>query len=253
MYAVKHFASSLANPLLVATLLLGLALVCRALSRRRLSGGLFVVAFSVAYLGSLPLVGGALLRPLESRYAALDETVSLPKVNYVVVLGSGYHPRPGVPVTAALNADGLARIVEGVRLWRHLKSGRLVLSGGAPPNTGEPPAKGYALLARDLGVEADSLTVLDQAQDTQAEARVLAPVVRGSRFILVTSAFHMPRAMRLMQLAGLRPIPAPTQQSVISRGGFRWADALPDWSGMRDVQRGLHEYMGLAALSMGFE
>ena len=72
---------------------------------------------------------------------------------YVVVLGSGYHPRAGLPVTAALDATGVVRLTEGVRLLRQLPDARLVVSGGSV--RGWPPiARGYALGAAALGVPA---------------------------------------------------------------------------------------------------
>lgn len=252
MYALKDFVSHLANPLLIATLTGVLAAMCRGLGRRSCARWLLGLAVIVAYLGSIPLVGNMLLRPLERKYAALDSNAPLPQLKYVVVLGSGYTPRPGVPVAAALSDDGLVRIVEGVRLMRRLVGARLVVSGGAPPGR-DPPAFGYALVARDLGIDAGALTVLSESLDTRAEATAIARVVGQAKFILVTSAFHMPRAMEIMARAGLYPIPAPTDQRIDEHRPFGWHSVTPDWGSVRNVQRSLHEYLGLAALSMGLE
>src|SRR5437016_9603084 len=104
---------------------------------------LLTLAAVIAYLGAIVPVGDALLSPLEHKYSPVRENVALPAVDYVVVLGSGYAPHDGIPITAALDEDGLVRIVEGVRLVRRLGSARLVVSGGA--RTGRaPPAQGYA-------------------------------------------------------------------------------------------------------------
>ena len=77
------------------------------------------------------------------------------------------------------------------------------------------------------------------------------PPLGGAPFVLVTSAYHMPRAVRLMQRAGQHPIPAPTGQRVGAfpwRGFHRW---LPTSAGLRDTELALHEYLGLAALTLG--
>jgi uncharacterized SAM-binding protein YcdF (DUF218 family) len=169
-------------------------------------------------------------------------------VSYVVVLGSSYAPHDGVPLTAALDADGLARVVEAVRLARHLQEARLLVSGGAPPGQ-SAPALGYAELARQLGIGERSLLVLDTALDTATEARAIAALVGTAPFILVTSAYHMPRAVLELRRAGAEPIAAPTGQLV---GGSNSSDLrawLPNSSALRKVERALHEYIGLAALA----
>jgi uncharacterized SAM-binding protein YcdF (DUF218 family) len=77
----------------------------------------------------------------------------------------------------------------------------LVVSGGAPLGS-TPSAIGYARLARELGVDDSSIVVLDKAPDTAAEARDIASTLGPTEFVLVTSAYHMPRAMKLMLRAG---------------------------------------------------
>ena len=78
------------------------------------------------------------------------------------------------------------------------------------------------------GVPAELILVLDEPLDTAQEARaVRAALGGGSPLILVTSAAHMPRAMRHFQAVGLDPIPAPTQY-LTGRG-----DRPPCWAGCR--------------------
>jgi uncharacterized SAM-binding protein YcdF (DUF218 family) len=251
MYAFKKFVGALAGPLILALCLLVLAGVLRALGRRRASLWAVIAAAAVAYLGSIPLVGDALLGALEQQQPALSAK-TLPRVGYIVVLGSGYAPRQGVPITGALDPDGLSRIVEGIRLSKLIGSARLIVSGGAPE--GQPrSAQGYAVLARDLGVPEDALQVLDTPLDTAQEAQAISSLLKKERFLLVTSAYHMPRAMRLMTEAGAQPIPAPTGQRVDSDANFRWRSLLPSSAGLRKTEQALHEYLGLtlAALTAG--
>ena len=82
------------------------------------------------------------------------------------------------------------------------------------------------------------------------QSQAVSGVVGSSSFILVTSAYHMPRAMRLMQRAGLHPIAAPTGQRV---GGppRAWFGLLPTSGGLESTERALHEYFGLGALNLG--
>jgi uncharacterized SAM-binding protein YcdF (DUF218 family) len=218
--------------------------------RRRAASALLLGSAVLAYAFSTPLVGRALLWPLESSYPPLGAPP--PQLSYVVVLGSGYMPRGGVPVTAALDAEGLVRIVEGVCLLRQLPQARLIVSGGARP--GVPTvAAGYARLAQALGVAPEALWLADQARDTRGEMRDIVQRVGRAPFLLVTSASHMPRAMLLARRAGGLPVAAPTGQRVPGGPGFTWLQLVPSAAGLGDSETALHEYLGLAAIYVGLQ
>ena len=252
MYGLRHLIGVLASPLAAALLIVVAAVIFRAYKRRKLAHWLFVCAALVSYFGSIALVGAALLGPLETAYSPLDLKQLSPALSYIVVLGSGYAPYDQIPITAALDGQGLARIVEGVRLARLLGGARLIVSGGAPAGQA-PPARGYAELARALGVPDAELIVSDRSLDTSAEAAAVARLLGAAPFLLVTSAYHMPRAMRLMRRAGANPIPAPTGQRVAAAQHALLRDLIPSSGGLQSTELALHEYFGLAALTAGLE
>jgi uncharacterized SAM-binding protein YcdF (DUF218 family) len=251
MQLFKHCVGVLAKPLALSLLLAIAAAVLQFRGRRRIAAWLLVIAAAIIYLGAIGPVSNALLGPLEGQYSPLRDG-SLPAVGYVVVLGSGYAPHDGIPVTGALDQDGMVRIVEGVRLMHRLGDMRLVVSGGARDG-GTSPALGYAKLARELGIDNRAIVVLDGTLDTGNEARSVAALIGKTPFILVTSSYHMPRAMRLMEHAGARPIPAPTGQLVDPSAPTRWEDFFPSSSAMGKTERALHEYLGIAALAAGVD
>jgi uncharacterized SAM-binding protein YcdF (DUF218 family) len=242
-------AGFLAAPLLVALFGLLCATVLALFSRRR--AGLVVVALACSYLyaAASPLVANGLLEPLESRYEPLVDAAIPKDVAAIVVLGSSYVPRRSVPVTAALSDDGLVRAVEGIRLL-HVLEGRaagvvLYLSGGG--EDGEPPgAEGYGRLARELGVPESRVRLVPEPLDTAQEARIFSKLLRGQRFILVTSAYHMPRAMLLFERVGARPLAAPTGHWIRQGGVWR-----PGWQGLRRTERALLEYFAILAVKVG--
>jgi uncharacterized SAM-binding protein YcdF (DUF218 family) len=241
-------AGVLSDPLLLAFVIAAAGALLLRGPRRRLGGWIIAAGACLAYLASIPLVGDALLAPLESRYPQFAPDAAA-GVHDIVVLGSGYEPHTGIPVTGALDADGITRIVEGVRLARMRPDSRLLVSGGARAGF-TPGALGYARLAKDLGVQPSGLVVMDHALNTDQEAQDVAALLGHSPFILVTSAYHMPRAMRLMQGAGADPIPAPTGQIVhASRGGEQFG-LIPGSRGLRRTELALHEYLGLAAAGL---
>jgi len=249
MFLVKKFIGALLTPLVFASILVLIGCLFRAFRRRRAAAACLLVGAGVLYLSSLEPVGRALLAPLERRYPPLAPSTDLANVRYVVVLGSSYEPHDSVPVTAALDYVGLTRIVEGVRLAKRLDAVRLVVSGGGRTAS----AIGYAELAHDLGISADAIVVNDKPVDTGEEAKQSAQLIGAEPFLLVTSANHMPRAVRLFERAGAHPIPAPTDQRANSSARLEWGSLLPGVDGLRDTQTALHEYLGLAALSFGID
>ena len=174
--------------------------------------------------------------------------VNQDEVAAVVVLGGGWWPDAARPITSQLNQNSAIRLFEGLRLLRALPGARLVVSGGSRNPERPPSALGYAQAARDMGVPAELILVLDGPLDTAQEARAVRETLGGgSPLILVTSAAHMPRAMRHFQAVGLDPIPAPTQY-LTGRGRptslLGW---LPSSQSLRKSETAWHEYLGLLA------
>jgi uncharacterized SAM-binding protein YcdF (DUF218 family) len=249
MLLIKNSVSVLTAPLVIVMLIATAAWMCRFRGRIRTSWALLVCAAVVLYLSSIPLVGYALLRPLEAAFPPLTGEQP-PAVGYVVVLGSGYAPYDAIPVTAALDEDGLVRVVEAVRLVRSLSGSRLVVSGGARQGS-VPVAEGYARLARELGIGRQSIILSDQPIDTRAEAGEVWRLLGSAPFLLVTSAYHMPRAMLVMKQAGAKPIAAPTGQRAF--GPVTWRSLLPGSAGLGDTERAIHEYLGLVGIAIGLD
>lgn len=247
----KELIGALATPLVLAAVLGLAACVGRVLGRRQLGAVLLGCAAAVGYGSAVEPVAYALSAPLEHRYSSLADD-ALPSVGYVVVLGSSYSPDRAIPVTAALDGAGLARVVEAVRLVKLLGAANLVVSGGARSG-GTPSAAGYALLARDLGVAPGSIVIRETALDTGAEARDIVELLGTEPFLLVTSALHMPRAMALMQRAGARPIPAPTDHLVRASLTLEWGAWVPRLDALRATEEAVQECLGLAALTLGID
>ena len=247
MYWFKQFIGAMANPLAIATCLALLALLAHRMRWHRSKAVFMGSGVLIAYFGALVPVGDALLRPLERQFPAGGELSD--GVAAIVVLGSGYAPRPGVPISGAFDEEGLARVVESVRLARQLPGARLVLTGGAPAGRAAP-ARGYALLAGELGIARERMTVLDGALDTAQEARDIAKLLGAQPFLLVTSAAHMPRAMRELRMLGAHPTAASTLQRVVDDGEFSLYALVPSSLGLRKTERAIHEYLGLALAAM---
>lgn len=234
-------------PITLSLLALGLLLSTRS---RRLGLGFVVCSLALLLLASWPPVTDRLLAPLEQRYPTLLELSNDDSLAGVVVLGGGWQPNTPRSSVGRLSDSSAIRLMEGVRLWRHRPELPLIVSGASSDSAVPAVAKGYATAAMDLGVPEAQLRILDWPTDTGQEARAVRDELgEGARVVLVTSASHMPRAMRHFQRAGLEPVAAPTHYLTqhTPRGTLR--DWVPSASELRKTERVMYEALGLLAVS----
>ena len=231
-------------PLCFEILLIGLVLLWFT---RKQKLGKIVVSIGVVFLATLSYgaVSSILLQPLEYKYAPVLTAQSVRDVKWVVVLGGGQTSDPRIPSNSQLSESSLSRLVEGIRLHKMLPDSKLVLSGGSAFDP-VPNAKVMADVARIVGVHDRDLLLESASKDTKDEARLIREIVGQDRFILVTSASHMPRSMCLFKKLGMQPIPAPTDYWVKERQGINPAMFFPNSNGLRNAERAFYEYLGLA-------
>jgi uncharacterized SAM-binding protein YcdF (DUF218 family) len=217
------------------------------LGRVRLARRLLAVALAIALTALSPLPD-ALTVPLEDRFprAAADG----PPIAGLVVLGGSEdaavaHAR-GV---TAVNEAG-ERLIEAAALARAHPTARLVLAGGRRSPRSDQPSEAatMATLLATLGVTRDRMT-LEETSRTTAEnarevARLMGPPPAG-RWLLVTSAAHMPRAIAAFRRAGLalEPWPVDYRTRGAADSGWRPADSLGN--GLRRLDLLAREYGGL--------
>ncbi len=250
MFLFKQTVGVLSSPMMICLTLAATGLGFRMRGACRAAGVLWICAAALTYLSCTRLLGDALIAPLERRYPPLYAAASQSTTRYVVVLGSDYFPRDSIPAVSALDVEGLTRLAEGIRQLKQLTAAQLVVSGGARVGH-RAPARGYAAAAVELGVPAASITELSGSLDTASEARAVAQRLGSAPFVLVTSAWHMPRALRLMWRAHAHPIAAPAGEQAGQEGSDILALLIPSSAGLRETEEALHEYLGLAALAVG--
>lgn len=248
---LKGLVNTLAMPLPVA---LGLAVVgfgLVGLGRRFLGRLLVALALIVAVGASWAPVAERLLAPLEATYRPVFEVVDPGVYGAVVVLGAGWEPDADWPASARLNDSAALRLMEGLRLLQALPQAQLVVTGASRRAGEAPVAQGYAAAARAMGVAPERIVVLDTPTDTALEAYAVREALGvDERFLLVTSASHMRRAVAHFERAGLTPSPAPTH-FLSGRGRpAQFSYWVPSADNLRKTERAGYEYLGLWALEL---
>ena len=165
------------------------------------------------------------------------------EVRWIVVLGGGSREDKALTPEDRLGDASLKRLLEGVRLSRLLPQARLVLSGGDYQGI-SPDALTMQQVALDQGVTRDRIMLETVSWDTTDQAKFLRVRLGKAPFYLVTSAGHMPRAMRMFIRSGTQPIAAPTDFRAVWTP-FQVTDFFPQAGALVNTESAFYEYLGL--------
>lgn len=244
-------------PVLVVLLVAGVLLMrgrtaaatTPAASRRVRLGRLLVTVAAVAFvLLSNKFVSTGLMRPLEATYPPIPDISgrvpsALARCQYVAVLGAGNADTPGESALDLLSASARARITEAVRILRVLPTARLLVSGPAEYHQ-VTHATMLERAAISLGIAPARIERIEHARDTEDESNAVKRRVGDAPVALVTSAWHMPRAVALFQSAGVNVVPCPTDYTAPWDGRFYWRDFLWDVESLERSSLAIHERVG---------
>lgn len=199
----------------------------------------FLFALAWITLLSYPPFSALILLPLENTYPKVNLTSVHPR--YIHVLGNGHTTNPNLPLSSELALVSLARVNEGVTLYKSYPNMKLIFSGYG----GEDPisnARKNAQMAIALGVDTKDIIILESPKDTQDEAIAVKKIIGKEPLILVTSASHMVRASLLFRKNDVNIIEAPTDFQVKQEESL-WQ--FPSSYGLRRSEAAFHEYLGL--------
>jgi uncharacterized SAM-binding protein YcdF (DUF218 family) len=236
-------------PLPAGAFCIFLALFFLLFGLRKMAGFSLLVTLCLLIVFGYGLPARQHLEKLERKYTPLDiEKISEKEqrnIRFVVVLGSTNITDPALPESNQLDSPSLYRLVEGIRIQRQLPQTFLILSGGA----NQDPRANAAVagrVAQSLGVDSGRLVMEERPRDTAEEARLLQPMLQEIPFILVTSAAHMERAMKLFQEAGTRPIAAPTDFLIKNNNQLTSSSFVPTSENLGFSQRMIYEWAAQA-------
>lgn len=220
------------------------------MTRYRRAGVCFTLggACLLAVFGWSP-VSNWMLLPLTERFPRWQESSGPP--DGIIVLGGAIDSEASA-ARGALETDNSAeRLFAMLDLARRYPQARLVYSGGSGNllMNSVPEAPFAGRLLEQFGLSAGRVVLEERSRTTEENARLTREVViplPGQRWLLVTSAFHMPRSIGLYRKAGFDVEAFPVDFR--SRG---WADAPSPFDrlsgGLARGDVAMHEWIGLAA------
>jgi uncharacterized SAM-binding protein YcdF (DUF218 family) len=228
-------------------IILGLIGAVLTLTRLARPGrGLMVTAILLLVIAGFTPLGNLVLAPLEDRFPAWDPANGAP--DGIVVLGGPIDPDlslvHGMPVTLG----GADRLIQAAALARRYPDARILFTGGSANlvSTNAKEADQAAELLMSLGVPKERLILERQSRNTYENAvfsRAMVMPKPGERWLLVTSAYHMPRSVGLFRKAGFPVEPYPVDWRVTSVSDFETFSV----QGLRRTDIAVREWVGLVA------
>ena len=182
--------------------------------------------------------------PLEYAHSNINKSnqKNYKDIKYIVVLGGGIKCNTSHPITSQIGESSLSRLSEGIRLLNIYPEAKLILSGGKTFSR-VSEASIMKQVAEILGVSKEKIITDKISLDTEQQAKFIKKIIADKKFIIVTSALHMPRSIFLFKKYGMNPIAAPTayNSNLDENSPYYY---LPSSSFLSESTSAVHEYIG---------
>lgn len=247
MYYIAKLFWGVSRPGMLLLVLLALGLALLATRFQRTAKGLLIAALALLVVGGILPLSNWLILPLEQRFQRAD--LGERPIDGIVVLGGGELAN----VAAARGVHGLVdageRITEAAALARKYPAAKVVYSGGVTEILRRPVniADAGGAMLRDLGVSDDRLILERAARNTWENARLTRDLVQpkpGERWVVITSAWHMPRAIGNFRKAGFEVEPWPVDYRTTGWDA-RWSLMREPVEGLGQLDVAIKEWVGL--------
>ena len=210
---LKFGASWVLPPGIFFVLFLFIAYCCKKRKQTRLAIAITFVTF-IFYLASTSYVASMLIGRLEDAY---DPPKHLPNADVIIVLGGGATgDTPDVTGTGTLCSIPANRLLTAVRLQKKLGI-PIIVSGGQIYEDSGREADIARRILKELGVSEDMILLENRSLNTTQNAEYSTNILKSRKYkqpLLVTSAFHMERAVVNFNKLGVDVIPYPCDYMV---------------------------------------
>lgn len=237
-FLLKKFISFFLHPYGIVFTLFALGLYLLFTKKESYSKISLSLSFILLTLFSYHPFSNYLVSSLENKYPKYDYSQN---VKFIHVLGGGHNTDTTQPISSHLSYASTKRVLEGVVIHFNTPNSKLIFTGHKGI-TNTATATMNAQLAMALGVQKENIIIGEDPKDTKEEAIFTKELLAEEPFVLVTSATHLPRSMKLFQSLGLNPIPAPAD--FIKKDVLTYFNA-PKVGAFQNSNIAVHEYIGI--------
>jgi len=184
------------------------------------------------YLFSISFISNLIISPLETKYQPINKE-ELNKTNATVLLLGG-------------KESDVLRCAEVLFIYNEKSNKtdfKVVISGDNPVKSEIKEAESMRIFLINRGIATDNIILEDKSRNTYESAIKIKDLLGNELFFLVTSAYHMPRAILAFKSAKTNPFPAPTDFKI--EEDYTFLDFFPDSRNLKKTDLAFHEYFGI--------
>ena len=203
-----------------------------------------LIGIIILILSSLPIISNKFIAYLEKDYQPI-EISEIENVDAIVVLSGMIRVIGDEENLKYEFTDSVDRFFAGLDLFNNNKSPILILTRGKMPwSLGIAEGEYLKELAIKYGVSEENIILTDEVQNTDQEAKAIKEILtEDAKIILVTSAFHMPRAEKVFKAANINLIPYPVDFQN-SKSKTTMMDFIPSAGSLFDTSHFVREMIG---------
>ena len=248
MYSVNKIVGFIVSPIGCAIIGGVLALLCARMRRHCLAKWLGGLTVFWLWLWMTPIMTWVVGVPLEREFLVdgrVPAVETFPETDAIVLLGGsmGFEANLSAYAEMWTSAD---RVWQAARLWKAGKAPKMIATSGRVLETTFP-------LLREFGVPDSALMKVDDARNTEEEAKSIAKMGYG-KILLVTSAWHAKRAKLMFEKYAPQVevvcAPADFENSIVAARPFSFSDFLPDPGVFMGNSVALHEWVGIVGYKL---
>ena len=222
--------------------------------KQKLGKTLLLLTLVIYYLLSTEPVAYLLAKSIEGKIDIEKFEVETENVEAIVVLAGGVQKKDGYRPYHELGEASWRRLWHGIELYKRFNGKIPILYSGGSGDPFDPVsveaelAKKYAIAIgvpeKNFWIETSSRNTYESGVEIKRILDDSFPGVGRHKVILVTSALHMPRSMRVMKKVGLNPIPSPADFTIGSLS-LDPLSFLPSISSFATSTFSIHEWIGI--------
>jgi len=237
-----NFLQSFLLPSVFIFVLILLGLIFFLLRKKKIGKVLLILGLAFYYLFSITPVSDFLIALLENQYPYPPPN-EIESADVIVVLAGGVKNRD-LLLPSALGDSTLFRLSEALKIYFYKREKPLIIvSGTSPIDRLEKESLFGAKFLESFNIPKDKIIWEVMSGNTFQHAREVKKIIGEKSFLLITSAYHMPRAMRTFQKVGLNPVPLPADYRY--ENFYDILSFFPQADNLKKSNLAFHEYFGI--------
>ena len=212
-----------------------------------------LTGIAILIICSLPIFSARLVAYLEKDYK-LGSTETFQTADAIVVLSGMVRTIQSKNGIAYEWGEASDRIFAGIDLFKEKKAPYLILTRGKMPwSVGKPEGEYLREIAISFGISKQNILLTTNVENTDQEAKAVKKLLTSDKpiILLVTSAFHMPRAQKVFEAAGIRVLPFPVD-FLSGVGKFTFMSFIPSAGALSQTSFFVREMIGRTYYSLKY-